>query len=139
MHFDIDFSKCHKRVWFSTGPQAYYTHWKQTVFYLSKVLAVKVCSLCAHVCVRTRVCACVCVCVRVCVRACLFERVCAFCKQSLSVPPPSLSVSLSVSLCLSLSLSPSLSLSLPPSLPPSPFPSHTHGWVDVTLLPGRLL
>lgn len=41
MHFDIDFSKCHKRVWFSTGPQAYYTHWKQTVFYLSKVLAVK--------------------------------------------------------------------------------------------------
>ena len=76
MYFDIDFSKCHKRVWFSTGPQAYYTHWKQTVFYLSKVLAVKVCSLCAHVCVRTRVCACVCVCVRVCVRACVCVCVC---------------------------------------------------------------
>ncbi|EGD81316.1 hypothetical protein PTSG_11352 [Salpingoeca rosetta] len=41
MHFDIDFSKCHKRVWFSTGAHSYYTHWKQTVFYLQQVLAVK--------------------------------------------------------------------------------------------------
>lgn len=42
MHFDIEFSQCHKRVWFSTGAHSYYTHWKQTVFYLDQVLAVKV-------------------------------------------------------------------------------------------------
>eukprot|EP01147_Barroeca_monosierra_P011110 gene11110-7822_t len=41
MHFDIEFSQCHKRVWFSTGAHSYYTHWKQTVFYLDQVLAVK--------------------------------------------------------------------------------------------------
>eukprot|EP00049_Salpingoeca_infusionum_P018831 m.358986 g.358986 ORF g.358986 m.358986 type:complete len:349 (+) comp18358_c0_seq1:185-1231(+) len=41
LHFDIDFSVCHKRVWFSTCPTADYTHWKQTVFYLEQVLAVK--------------------------------------------------------------------------------------------------
>jgi len=33
-YFDIEFSKCHKPVFFSTGPRAHYTHWKQTVFYL---------------------------------------------------------------------------------------------------------
>ena len=38
--FDIVFSKCHKSVWFSTGPYADYTHWKQTVFYLDDVLMV---------------------------------------------------------------------------------------------------
>eukprot|EP00043_Microstomoeca_roanoka_P005418 m.55591 g.55591 ORF g.55591 m.55591 type:complete len:350 (+) comp12958_c0_seq1:333-1382(+) len=41
MHFDIEFAQCHKRVWFSTSANSYYTHWKQTVFYLEKVLAVK--------------------------------------------------------------------------------------------------
>eukprot|EP01117_Protostelium_nocturnum_P003025 TRINITY_DN13954_c0_g1_i1.p1 TRINITY_DN13954_c0_g1~~TRINITY_DN13954_c0_g1_i1.p1 ORF type:complete len:371 (+),score=110.99 TRINITY_DN13954_c0_g1_i1:98-1114(+) len=39
--FDIEFSKCHKRVGFSTGPHAQYTHWKQTVFYLNDVISVK--------------------------------------------------------------------------------------------------
>eukprot|EP00211_Chloroparvula_japonica_P005848 CAMPEP_0119131946 /NCGR_PEP_ID=MMETSP1310-20130426/10980_1 /TAXON_ID=464262 /ORGANISM="Genus nov. species nov., Strain RCC2339" /LENGTH=365 /DNA_ID=CAMNT_0007122547 /DNA_START=45 /DNA_END=1142 /DNA_ORIENTATION=+ len=38
--FDIVFEKCHKPVWFSTGPFAEYTHWKQTVFYLEDVLMV---------------------------------------------------------------------------------------------------
>lgn len=33
-YFTIEFSKCHKRVWFSTSPESPYTHWKQTVFYL---------------------------------------------------------------------------------------------------------
>jgi len=33
--FNIDFSKCHKRVGFSTAPaEKRYTHWKQTVFYV---------------------------------------------------------------------------------------------------------
>jgi len=39
--FDMEFSKCHKPVFFSTGPHAQYTHWKQTVFYLDDVLSVK--------------------------------------------------------------------------------------------------
>jgi type I protein arginine methyltransferase len=34
-YFDIDFSHAHKPVRFSTGPHAKYTHWKQTVFYLT--------------------------------------------------------------------------------------------------------
>lgn len=38
--FDIEFSKCHKPVRFSTGPHARYTHWKQTVFYLPDELLV---------------------------------------------------------------------------------------------------
>jgi len=33
--FTVEFSKCHKRTWFSTAPEAPYTHWKQTVFYLN--------------------------------------------------------------------------------------------------------
>ena len=55
-YFDIEFSKCHKPVFFSTGkkkgdlataywfsfvfigPHAAYTHWKQTVFYLKEDL-----------------------------------------------------------------------------------------------------
>ena len=39
--FDIEFSACHKPVRFSTGPHTKYTHWKQTVFYLSDVLTVE--------------------------------------------------------------------------------------------------
>ncbi len=37
-YFTVDFSKCHKKVAFSTGPRAERTHWKQTVFYLDDVL-----------------------------------------------------------------------------------------------------
>lgn len=37
-YFDIEFSCCHRPVRFSTGPQAKYTHWKQTVFYLEDVI-----------------------------------------------------------------------------------------------------
>ncbi|KAK0552121.1 Nuclear SAM-dependent mono-and asymmetric methyltransferase [Tilletia horrida] len=36
--FDISFDACHKPVQFSTGPQARYTHWKQTVFYTRDML-----------------------------------------------------------------------------------------------------
>lgn len=39
-YFDIDFSAGHKKIFFSTGPHAKYTHWKQTVFYLKEDLAV---------------------------------------------------------------------------------------------------
>ncbi|CAJ0950378.1 unnamed protein product, partial [Mesorhabditis belari] len=39
--FTIDFSKCHKRTGFSTGPDAKYTHWKQTVFYFLDAMTVK--------------------------------------------------------------------------------------------------
>ncbi|CAB3396695.1 unnamed protein product [Caenorhabditis bovis] len=39
--FTVEFSKCHKRTGFSTGPDAQYTHWKQTVFYLMDALTVK--------------------------------------------------------------------------------------------------
>jgi protein arginine N-methyltransferase 1 len=40
-YFDIEFSKCHKPIHFSTGPRARYTHWKQTVFYLEDVLSIR--------------------------------------------------------------------------------------------------
>ncbi|XP_050548912.1 protein arginine N-methyltransferase 1 [Daktulosphaira vitifoliae] len=40
-YFTIEFSKCHKRIGFSTAPEAPYTHWKQTVFYLDNYLTVK--------------------------------------------------------------------------------------------------
>jgi len=33
--------KCLKRISFSTAPGSQYTHWKQTVFYLTDVLSVK--------------------------------------------------------------------------------------------------
>ena len=33
-YFTVAFSPCHKHIGFSTGPEARYTHWKQTVFYL---------------------------------------------------------------------------------------------------------
>jgi len=39
--FQIEFSKCHKRVGFSTAPEAPYTHWKQTVFYLEDYITSK--------------------------------------------------------------------------------------------------
>jgi len=39
--FQIEFSKCHKRVGFSTAPEAPYTHWKQTVFYLEDYITCK--------------------------------------------------------------------------------------------------
>ena len=39
--FDIEFSACHKPIYFSTGPHAKYTHWKQTVFYLRDVLTIE--------------------------------------------------------------------------------------------------
>lgn len=39
--FTIEFTKCHKRMGFSTAPDATYTHWKQTVFYLDDYLTVK--------------------------------------------------------------------------------------------------
>lgn len=39
-YFDIEFTKCHKPISFSTGPESRYTHWKQTVFYLQDVLTV---------------------------------------------------------------------------------------------------
>lgn len=39
--FTVEFSKCHKRTWFSTAPDAPYTHWKQTVFYLNEYATVK--------------------------------------------------------------------------------------------------
>ncbi|EDV28855.1 uncharacterized protein TRIADDRAFT_49708 [Trichoplax adhaerens] len=38
--FDIEFTKCHKRTGFSTGPYSQYTHWKQTVFYFEDYLTV---------------------------------------------------------------------------------------------------
>lgn len=40
-YFDIEFSKCHKPIHFSTGPRARYTHWKQTVFYLEDTLSIR--------------------------------------------------------------------------------------------------
>ncbi|POY72204.1 putative Methyltransferase [Rhodotorula taiwanensis] len=39
--FDCAFRACHKPVSFSTGPHAKYTHWKQTVFYLSDMVTVQ--------------------------------------------------------------------------------------------------
>ncbi|KAL3668642.1 Protein arginine N-methyltransferase 1 [Phytophthora oleae] len=38
-YFDCTFSATHKKLSFSTGPKAEYTHWKQTVFYLEGELA----------------------------------------------------------------------------------------------------
>jgi protein arginine N-methyltransferase 1 len=40
-YFDVCFSKTHTNIGFSTGPKDTYTHWKQTVFYLSKELTVQ--------------------------------------------------------------------------------------------------
>jgi protein arginine N-methyltransferase 1 len=38
--FDVEFTACHKPLKFSTGPHAKYTHWKQTVFYITDYLIV---------------------------------------------------------------------------------------------------
>ena len=38
--FDITFECTHKKVKFSTGPHAQYTHWKQTVFYTPTTMTV---------------------------------------------------------------------------------------------------
>ncbi|KAF9268713.1 S-adenosyl-L-methionine-dependent methyltransferase [Marasmius fiardii PR-910] len=38
--FDISFECTHKKVKFSTGPHAQYTHWKQTVFYTPNTVTV---------------------------------------------------------------------------------------------------
>ncbi|KAF5328830.1 hypothetical protein D9619_011680 [Psilocybe cf. subviscida] len=38
--FDISFDCTHKKVKFSTGPHAQYTHWKQTVFYTPNAMTV---------------------------------------------------------------------------------------------------
>uniref|UniRef100_A0AC34QMU2 Protein arginine N-methyltransferase 1 n=1 Tax=Panagrolaimus sp. JU765 TaxID=591449 RepID=A0AC34QMU2_9BILA len=40
-YFTVEFSKCHKRIGFSTSPDSQYTHWKQTVFYMREALTVK--------------------------------------------------------------------------------------------------
>ena len=39
--FDISFECTHKKVKFSTGPHAQYTHWKQTVFYTPSTLTIR--------------------------------------------------------------------------------------------------
>lgn len=39
--FNVEFTKCHKRIGFSTAPEAPYTHWKQTVFYFEDYMTVK--------------------------------------------------------------------------------------------------
>jgi protein arginine N-methyltransferase 1 len=40
--FDIWFNSAHKPVYFSTGPHAKYTHWKQTVLYTKEDEGVRV-------------------------------------------------------------------------------------------------
>lgn len=39
--FEVEFTKCHKRMGFSTAPESQYTHWKQTVFYFDEYMTVK--------------------------------------------------------------------------------------------------
>lgn len=39
--FTVEFTKCHKRTGITTSPEARYTHWKQTVFYIEDCLTVK--------------------------------------------------------------------------------------------------
>jgi len=38
--FEVEFTKCHRLTGFSTGPNSRRTHWKQTIFFLSKDLTV---------------------------------------------------------------------------------------------------
>eukprot|EP01133_Synstelium_polycarpum_P003462 gene3462-3937_t len=40
VYFDIEFSKGNKSVFFSTGPRAKYTHWKQSILYIEDVLKI---------------------------------------------------------------------------------------------------
>jgi protein arginine N-methyltransferase 1 len=37
-YFNVQFSRSHHPIGFSTGPASQYTHWKQTVFYLNDAL-----------------------------------------------------------------------------------------------------
>ncbi|OQV13224.1 Protein arginine N-methyltransferase 8 [Hypsibius exemplaris] len=39
--FAVDFSKCHRNIRLSTSPEGEYTHWKQTVFYLDRYIAIR--------------------------------------------------------------------------------------------------
>jgi len=39
-YFDIEFSKAHKPIYFSTGPKSKYTHWKQSIFYLEDMISI---------------------------------------------------------------------------------------------------
>eukprot|EP01121_Diplochlamys_sp_Union-15-3_P010419 TRINITY_DN2919_c0_g1_i4.p1 TRINITY_DN2919_c0_g1~~TRINITY_DN2919_c0_g1_i4.p1 ORF type:complete len:209 (-),score=27.20 TRINITY_DN2919_c0_g1_i4:36-662(-) len=39
-YFDIHFTKCDKPISFSTAPNAQYTHWKQTVFYIHDIVSI---------------------------------------------------------------------------------------------------
>lgn len=45
-YFNVEFTKCHKRLGFSTSPESPYTHWKQTVFYFEEYLTVKKGEIC---------------------------------------------------------------------------------------------
>ncbi|KAJ3449010.1 arginine methyltransferase 1-related [Anaeramoeba flamelloides] len=38
--FTYSFNFCHKPIYISTSPDSYYTHWKQTIFYLEKNLPI---------------------------------------------------------------------------------------------------
>jgi len=38
--FEVEFTKCHRRQYFSTGPFSKPTHWKQVVFYLTEDLMI---------------------------------------------------------------------------------------------------
>jgi cyclopropane fatty-acyl-phospholipid synthase-like methyltransferase len=40
-YFNVEFTKCHKRTGFTTGPDGHYTHWKQTVFYLKDYISAR--------------------------------------------------------------------------------------------------
>lgn len=40
-YFNVEFTKCHKRLGFSTSPESQYTHWKQTVFYFDEYIIAK--------------------------------------------------------------------------------------------------
>jgi protein arginine N-methyltransferase 1 len=40
-YFNVEFTKCHKRTGFTTGPDGHYTHWKQTVFYLKDFITAR--------------------------------------------------------------------------------------------------
>jgi len=39
--FNVEFSACHKKTWFSTAPDQPSTHWKQTTFYLRDYMTCK--------------------------------------------------------------------------------------------------
>lgn len=40
-YFNVEFTKCHKKMGFSTSPDSPYTHWKQTVFYIDDYITAK--------------------------------------------------------------------------------------------------